>query len=101
MVKVLLIHYRLSKEQPLTVTPCPYPHWRPVFGSSYNEFVFPGCWHFDNGATSKIDDIHIEHGGLPHVLPLNFHLSFGVQVDRTILRCSYSLSLVVGPLLHA
>ena len=33
MVKVLLIHYRLSKEQPLTVAPWPYPHWRPVCGS--------------------------------------------------------------------
>ena len=29
---------------------------------------------------------------------LNF---FGGQVEGTILRCSYSLSLVVGPLLHA
>ena len=80
MVKVLLIHYRLSKEQPLTVTPCPYPHWRPVFGSSYNEFVFPGCWHFDNGATSKIYDILTEHCGLLNVLPLAVPLNFDIQV---------------------
>ena len=26
--------------------------------------------HFDNDATSKIDDVLTEHGGLLHVLPL-------------------------------
>ena len=30
----------------------------------------------DNGATSKIDDVLIEHGGLLHVLPLIVHLKF-------------------------
>ena len=29
---------------------------------------------FDNGATSKIDDVLSEHGGLLHVLPLAVHL---------------------------
>ena len=29
---------------------------------------------FDNGATSKFDDVLLEHGGLTHVLPLAFHL---------------------------
>ena len=84
----------------MTVTPCPYPHWRPVFGSSYNEFVFPGCWHFDNGATSKIDDIHIELGGLPHVLPLNVHLFYGGQVEGTILARVYvvAYSILVSAL---
>ena len=24
----------------------------------------------------KIDDVHTEHGGLPHVLPLAVHLNF-------------------------
>ena len=33
-----------------------------------------GCGHFDKGATSKIDDVLIEHGGLPHDLPLAVHL---------------------------
>ena len=34
------------------------------------EFVYPGCWHFDNSAISKFNDVLLEHGGLPHVLPL-------------------------------
>ena len=34
------------------------------------EFVYPRCWHFDNGVTSKIDDVLAEHGGVLHVLPL-------------------------------
>ena len=29
---------------------------------------------FDNGTTSKIDDVLTEHGGLPYVLPLAVHL---------------------------
>ena len=33
-----------------------------------------GGWHFVNGATSKIDDVLIEDGGLLHVLPLAVHL---------------------------
>ena len=82
----------------MTITLYPYPHWRPAFGSSCTGFVYPGCWHFDNSAKSKIDDVLIEHGGLPHVLPLAIYLGFffSVQVEGTILRCSYSLSFVVG-----
>ena len=58
----------MTNEQCLTVTPCPYPHWRPAFYPSCTEFVYPGCWHFDNGVTSsKIDYVLIEHGGLPQV----------------------------------
>ena len=30
---------------------------------------------FDNDATSKIDDVLTEHGGLLHVLPLAVHLT--------------------------
>ena len=64
-----------------------------------HEFVYPECWHFDNDATSRIDD---EHGGLLHVLPLAAQLKlFYRQVGGTIVRHSYSLSVVVGPLLHA
>ena len=48
---------------------------RPAFGPSCTEFVYPGCWHFDNGATSKIVDVLTELGGL-HVLPLTVHLNF-------------------------
>ena len=33
-----------------------------------------GCWHFDTGATSKIDDVLTEDAGLLHVLPLTAHL---------------------------
>ena len=32
-----------------------------------------GYLHFDNGATSKIDDVLIEHVGLPNVLSLAVH----------------------------
>ena len=32
--------------------------------------------HFDNGATSNFADVLLEHGGLPHVLPLAVHLNF-------------------------
>ena len=31
-------------------------------------------WHFDNGASSKIDDVVGEDGGLLHVIPLAVHL---------------------------
>ena len=44
-------------EQCWTVPPGPYPHWRPAFGIYGTEFVYPACWHFDNGAASKIDHV--------------------------------------------
>ena len=47
--------YRQTKEQCETVPPCPCLHGRPTFGPSCTEFVYPGCWDFDNGATSKFD----------------------------------------------
>ena len=74
---------------------------RPTFGPSCTELVYLGYWHFDNGATSKVDDVLLDHGGLPHVLPLAVQLEFFGQVWGTIPRCSYSLSFVVRPLLHA
>ena len=46
------------------------------------EFVYPQCWHFDNDATSKIDDVLIEHGGLLYVLPLAVHLIFFCWTSR-------------------
>ena len=71
---------------------------RPAFGPSCNEFVYPGCWHFDSGAKSKIDDVHIEHGGLPHDLPLAVYLGFffGGQVEGTIPRCSLLFEICFG-----
>ena len=33
-------------------------------------------WNFENGASSKIDDILVEDGGLLHVLPLAVQLQF-------------------------
>ena len=45
-------------------------------GPFCTEFVYPECWRFENGATSKIDDVLIKHGGLLHVLPLAVHLDF-------------------------
>ena len=57
-------------------------------------------WHFENGSSSKIDDVLAEVGGLLHVLPLTVHLKFffGRQVGWTILKRSYFLKFFV---LHA
>ena len=77
------------------------PHWRPAFGPSCTKIVYPGCWHFDNGATSSIDVVLIEHCGLPHVLPLAVHLKIlDGQVNGIILSKFYS-GFGLGPLLHA
>ena len=67
------------------------------------------CWtvycvliHFNNDASSKIDDVLTEDGGLLHVLPLAVHLNFfNGQVEWTILDHSFFLNFFVGPLLHA
>ena len=37
---------------------------------------FVSSWHFDIGASSKIDDLLTEDVGLLHVLPLAVHLIF-------------------------
>ena len=66
------------------------------------KFYYPERWHFDNDATSKIDDVLTEHGGLIHVLPLAVHLIFFYgQVGGTLLNLSYSLTFYVGPFFHA
>ena len=46
---------------------------------------------FDNGATSKFDDVLSKHGGLLHVLPLAVHLNsfFDGQVGGNILRVGW------------
>ena len=60
--------------------------------------VSPRCWHFDNGATWKIDDVLIEHGGLPHILPLAVPgIFFPGEAEGTILRHSYPLSFFGVP----
>ena len=58
---------------------------------------------FENGVSSKVDDVLAEDCGLFHVLPLAVHLNlfFGRQVGVTILKLSYFLNFFVGPLLHA
>ena len=50
------------------------------------EFVFPECWHFDNGASNKNNYVLAEDGGLLYVLPLTVHLNFFFdgQVGGTI-----------------
>ena len=68
--------YRFTKEQCWTVPPCSYLHGRPAFGPSCTEFVYPECWHFDNDASSKINHVLTEHGGLLLDLPLAVHLRF-------------------------
>ena len=50
--------------------------WDTIFGPSCTEFVYPGCWHFDNSGTSKFVNVLLEHGGLSHVLPLPVYLKF-------------------------
>ena len=51
---------------------------------------FVSALHFDIGASSKIDDVLTEDGGLLHVVPLAVHLDH-----------SYFMNFIVGPLLHA
>ena len=51
-----------------------YLYKRHAFGPSCTEFVYPECCHFDDGASSKIDDVLAENGGLLDVLPLTVHL---------------------------
>ena len=41
-------------------------------------------WHFDNGASSKIDDVLAEDGGLLHVLPHAVHLVVGLVAYRIL-----------------
>ena len=51
---------------------------------------------------SVFDNVLLEHGGLPHVLPLAVHLIFlPEQVEEVILSHFYSLSFLVRGLLHA
>ena len=51
---------------------------------------------------SVFDNVLLEHGGLPHVLPLAVHLIFlPEQVEGVILSHFYSLSFLVRGLLHA
>ena len=58
--------------------------------------------HFDNGASSKIDDVLSEDGGLLHVLPLAVHLIFFLQTSRVDHSGPFLFSeLFFGPLLHA
>ena len=49
--------YSLTIRNSASVLPCSFQHGRPAFGTSCTEFVYPECWHFDNDATSKIDDV--------------------------------------------
>ena len=56
-----------------------FQHGRPAFGPSCTESVYSECWHFDNDATHKIEDVLTEHGGLLHVLPLAVHCPLPTQ----------------------
>ena len=69
----------------------------------YSEtFLLSELFCFDNSASSKIDDVLAEDGGLLHVLPLTVHLKFfDRQVRWPKLKLSYFLNFFVGPLLHA
>ena len=62
------------------------------FHPALNKFVHPGCSHFDDGATSKIDDVLFEQGrqqktvlwGQVH----NFKNTYASQVQGTYVRRS-------------
>ena len=54
---------------------CPYLHGITKFGPSCIEFAYPGCLHFDDDTTQKIDDVLIEHGGVLQFLPLAVQLN--------------------------
>ena len=57
--------------------------------------------HFYNSPKRKIDNVLLEDGGLPHVLPLAFPLKFFAgQVGGTLLNLYYSLTFDVGPFLQ-
>ena len=72
-------------------------HWNSVLCSRLNLDTY-----HDNDATNKIDDVFLEHGGLPCVLPLAVQLETTVQqVQGTILRFSYSFLLLLFVMLHA
>ena len=59
-------------------------------------------WHFDDCASSKIDDVLSEDGGLLHVLHLAVHLKFYWQTRRVDHSETFLLSeLFCEPLLHA
>ena len=77
--------------------------WGPRIRKLDAKFASPGCWHFYNGALSVIDNVLLEHGGLPHVLPLAGHLDFVCArwVAGVILRLFYSWQFCVRGLLHA
>ena len=64
----------------------------------HHVFIYMGELHFDNDATSNIDYVLTEHGGLLHILPLPVHL-----ILRTIRGDHYETFLFfeyLGPLLH-
>ena len=69
-------------------------HGRHAFGPSLAEFVYPRGWHFDNGGTSKIDDVLTENGGLLDV-PLLTALSTWIFNTPALVFClSVRLSMV-------
>ena len=65
------------------------------------QHFFGSPWHFDKGASSKIDDVLSDDGVLLHVLPLAVHLKFFLTSRGIILQLSSFLNFFVGPLLHA
>ena len=56
------LKWELDKETEAAVPSCPSLHRSPTVGPSCNDFVYPECWHFDNGAISNFDDVPLEHG---------------------------------------
>ena len=72
----ILVQYCFVKDSSANTQHCTFQHERLAFGPSCTEFFYPEYWHFDDDATSKIDDVLTEHGGLLHVLPLAVHPEF-------------------------
>ena len=66
-------------------------------GLFHHALVYMGDLQFDKGTISKFNDVLLEHGGLPHVLPLAVHLKLlAGQVEGTILTHSLPLSFFCG-----
>ena len=65
-----------------------------------NLTTLAGCWHFDNGATSKNADALSEHVVLLCVLPLAVHLTWTSRGGPFCVSFTFWV-FVLGTLLHS
>ena len=79
----------MTKEHCLTFTTFPFPHWRPPLVLPALNLSILDADILIIAATSKIDDVLIEHGGVPFFLPLTFHLKVWRGSFQTFLTLVY------------